>query len=223
MAQENKRPIEELIDSDDPGWPIIAEWVAAAKNRVEVLPADPVKAATALFDVQISTRSPMGAIVHETGGISVDDGWIRILGSGSAEINRSLPGWNADVAASGFLLIADDVVGGFFMLNGGALGEDLGKVYYFAPDNLVFEPLDLTYSDFLDFCFNSDLDRFYEGYRWKNWRKEVPSIGRDMAINFYPPLWTKEGKHINKNSRKAVPIKEQYQYNMDTRAQLNIE
>ncbi len=37
------RPIEELINAKDPGWPIVEEWIAAAKNKVEV-PCDTGKA-----------------------------------------------------------------------------------------------------------------------------------------------------------------------------------
>ena len=40
-------------------------------------------------------RSPLGAVVYETGGILVDGGWLRILGSGNARLTRTLPGWNA--------------------------------------------------------------------------------------------------------------------------------
>ena len=38
-----------------------------------------------------------------------------------------------------------------------------GKVYYFSPDNLEYEPLDLTYTDILNFCFNYNLDDFMKG------------------------------------------------------------
>jgi len=45
-------------------------------------------------------------------------------------------GWNQGKPA-GLLLVADDVLGGFYALNGGAFGsESLGKIFYFAPDNL---------------------------------------------------------------------------------------
>ena len=30
-----------------------------------------------------------------------------------------------------YLLVADDVIGGYFALNGGSLGSNLGKIYYF--------------------------------------------------------------------------------------------
>ena len=79
---------------------------------------------------------------------------------------RSLPGWNKGKSFKkygdrpGFLLVADDAMGGFFALNGGQLGKDAGKVYYLSPDNLEWEPLELTYTEFLQFCFHGDLAKF---------------------------------------------------------------
>jgi hypothetical protein len=32
------KSLQELL-SDDPAWPLVREWIAAASNRVEVLPA----------------------------------------------------------------------------------------------------------------------------------------------------------------------------------------
>ena len=227
-AQNNIRPLPQLINKEDPGWRFVKEWIDSAKNKVEILPADTARANEALYQIQVTTRSPMGAIVYMTGGLLVDNGWIRILGSGSARLNRTLPGWNFNKSITGngkappFLLIADDAIGGFFILNGGALGKDLGKVYYFAPDNLEYEPLDLTYSEFLVFCFNHDLDKFYEGYRWKDWKTDVANLPGDQVFNFVLPLWTKEGKNIEKGSRRAVPIEEQYSLNISFRKQLGI-
>lgn len=214
-------PIEDLINTTDPGWPFVEEWIKAAKNKVEVLPVDAAKAATALYQSQVTTRSPMGAIIYMTGGILIDDGWIRIIASGSPKLNRDLPEWNKGKSFKdhgnipGFYLVADDVIGGFFALNGGALGKDAGRIYYFAPDTLEFEALDMTYTEFLQFCFNGDLDTFYKGLRWKNWRKEVSELPGDQGFSFYPFLWTKQGKEIEKNSRKAVPVEEQYLLSME--------
>lgn len=228
-AQNKMRSREELINKTDPSWPIVEEMIKSATNKVEVLPVGLSKADDALFKTQVTTRSPMGAIVYHTGGILVDNGWIRILGSGNTKLDRSLPDWNKGKSfkefgeAPSFLLIADDAVGGFFILNGGSLGEDLGKVYYFAPDNLEYEPLDITYSEFLNFCFNNDLDQFYKGNRWKNWQKEVSELDGNKVYNFYPYLWTKEGKDIDKNSRKAISVEEQYNLNIDFRKQLGLQ
>jgi hypothetical protein len=101
---------------------------------------------------------------------------------------------------------------------------DYGSIfYYFSPDRLEYEPLGLTYTEFLFFCFNNKLDEFYKGYRWKNWEKEVSTLQGDQAFNFYPPLWSKEGKNLEKSSRKAIPKEEQYRFNLDMRRQLGLD
>ncbi len=223
------QPIDQLINTTDPGWPLVKKWIKFAKNKVEVLPVDTAKAKDALYKTQVTTRSPMGAIVYSTGGLLIDDGWIRILGSGSAKLNRSLPDWNKGKAfkdfgeAPSFLLIADDAVGGFFILNGGGLGKDMGKVYYLSPNDLEYEPLDITYTEFLDFCFKGDLNKFYKGLRWIKWRSEVAKLSGDKAFTFFPFLWTKEGKDINKCTRRAVPVEEQYNFSVEMRKQIGLE
>ena len=164
-----------------------------------------------------------------TGGLLIDDGWIRILGSGNSKLNRTLPDWNKGKSfkdfgeVPSFLLIADDAIGGFYILNGGALGKDLGKIYYFSPDNLEYESLEITYSEFLLFCFNNDFEEFYKGHRWNNWRREVARLKGDEVFSFYPFLWTKEGKDINKSSRKVVPVDEQYSLNIEMRKQIGVD
>ncbi|MBK9577976.1 MAG: DUF2625 family protein [Fibrobacteres bacterium] len=89
-----------------------------------------------LVQLQVTTRSPMGAIVYETGGILVDHGWLRILGSGHPRLDRGLFGWNQGRTIHkpgeppSHLLIADDLLGGYFAVNAGGLGTKMGKVHY---------------------------------------------------------------------------------------------
>lgn len=228
FGQAKMRSLEELINKKEPGWTLVKQWIDSAENKVQILAADTAKANDALYKTQVTTRSPMGAIVFMTGGLLIDNGWIRILGSGSEKLTRSLPYWNKGKTFKdfgdeiSFLLIADDALGGFFLLNGGGLGDDLGKVYYWAPDNLEYEPLDLTYTEFLDFCFNSNLDEFYEGYRWKNWQSDLNKLKADEVFNYFPYLWTKEGNDINNVSRKAISVEEQYTLNIGFRKQLGL-
>ncbi|UYQ91176.1 DUF2625 domain-containing protein [Chitinophaga horti] len=217
------KEINELINLDEPGWPLVQEWISEATNLVEVLPNDAAQAEAALYQTQVTTRSPMGAIIHSTGGILVDNGWLRILGSGSAKLNRSLPAWNLGKSfeqpgdAPSFLLVADDAIGGFWAINGGEFGEDTGNLYYLAPDTLEWEETELSYSEFLTFCFNGDLDEFYEGFRWKGWEKDVSGLDGNEVFSFYPFLWTNEGKNIDKLERKKVPVQEAYQLAQEQR------
>lgn len=227
--QTKLRTTDELIEKNDPGWTLVKAWIDSAKNKVEILLCDTTKAKEALLRTQVTTRSPMGAIIYGTGGLLIDDGWIRIIGSGHTKLERTVPDWNKGKSFKEFgeqpkfLLIADDAIGGYFAINGGEFGTDMGKIYYLSPDNLEWEQLDLTYSDFLAFCFNGDLEDFYSNLRWTNWRDEVAKLEGDKVYNFFPPLWTKEGKDVNKSSRRPIPIEEQYRFNLDTRKRLGIK
>lgn len=227
-AQNKMRPLDQLINKTEPGWTLVQEWISKAKNKVEVLPVDTVKAKDALFKTQVTTRSPMGAIVYSSGGLLVDDGWIRILGSGHDRLNRTLPDWNKGKSfkefgeAPAYLLVADDAAGGFFAVNGGGLGNDAGKVYYLSPDNLEWEPLALSYTEFLNFCFNGDLADFYKELRWSDWKADVAKLDGNKAFNFFSYLWTKEGKDINKVSRKTISVEEQFGFTLDMRKQLGL-
>lgn len=120
----------------------------------------------------------MGAIVHETGGILIDHGWLRILGSGHARLTRTLPGWNKG-KGEGFYLIADDAIGGFFALNGGVLGPDIQNAYYFTPDTLDWEPLGIGYSAFVQWACGGKLDAFYEWIRWERWEADTALLHGD--------------------------------------------
>lgn len=209
------KDLKDLIDKNEPGWPIVEGWIEQATNKVEILPKDFKRAESSLYQSQVTSRSPMGAVIYETGGILIDYGWIRILGSGSNKLNRTLMDWNKGKSFSeigdppSFLLIADDVLGGFFAINAGGIeNKNIGKIYYFAPDNLTWEHTGLGYSDFLIFCFQGDLKKFYEGFRWKNWTNEVSKLDGNEGMHCFPYLWTKEGKDINKVSRQPGPIQE---------------
>lgn len=219
------RSLDDLTSTTEPAWPSVLEWVRGAIRPIEVLAADDVSRRKALLDLQITTRSPMGAIVFETGGLLVDAGWLRILGSGCPRLPRSIPDWNVGRNGSAlgqpapFLLIADDAAGGFFAISGGGLPGALGGVAYFAPDTLDWQDLEVSYSGFVHFALSGDLDSFYENLRWPGWRDEVGSLRGDHAMSFYPYLWSK-GTPISQRSRRPVPIDELWRLQHDLRAQL---
>lgn len=191
----------------------MTEWFSQATVPVEVLPASQEKANQVLQEVQITTRSPMGAVIHTTGGLLIDGGWLRFLGSGHERLPRDLSAWNNTPSPvqshrlPGGCLIADDVVGGFFALNGGAFDAQPGHVQYFAPDTLNWEDMKMTYSQFLIWACSDRLARFYESFRWQGWREEVGVISGDKGFSVYPFLWA-EGPPIAERSRRAVPIEE---------------
>jgi hypothetical protein len=167
----------------------------------------------------------MGAVVYETGGLLIDGGWLRILGSGHPRLPRTLSGWNKGRTwseaqfAPPILVVADDVVGGSFAINGGALEGPQGHVHYFAPERLEWESLERGYSEFLQWTLQGDLQKFYEGQRWREWFADVSELAGDQAFSMYPFLWA-EGPPVEERSRKAVPMAELFEFQFDIQRQL---
>jgi len=228
FAQDNLISLDALINKTDPAWPLVKKWIDAAKNKVEVLPVDSAKAKQALYNAQVSTYATLGSVIYNTGGIMVDNGWIRILGSGSERLNRDIASWNKEKTIKEFgdkipyLLIADDAIGGFFAINYGGLGPDIKNVYYLEPNTLTWQPLGAGYGEFLIFCFDSDLNKFYKGLRWSTWNQFIGNLEGTKTYSFRPYLWEKD-TDIEKCSRKLVGIEEMYRFNILKSKELNAD
>ncbi len=220
LGQNILRPLDELINKEEAAWPLIQEWAKESTNKVEFLRKNTIKADSTLYYSQVTTRSPMGAIIYETGGILIDNGWLRILGSGNDKLTRSLIEWNKNKSfinlgePLSFVLIADDVTGGFFAINGGGISkEGLGKIFYFNPRTLQWDNLEVGYTDFILFAFTGNLNDFYSDLRWTDWEKDILKTNNDKAYAFYPFLYTEEGRDINKVNKKLISIEELWKLN----------
>lgn len=111
------RSYAELV-SDEPAWPAL-EAAARESGRVTILPREPAAARSCLERLQVTTRSTLGALAHETGGLLVDHGWLRVFGCGHDRLRRALGGWNETlgIPLSDFMIVADVVVGGAFAIS----------------------------------------------------------------------------------------------------------
>lgn len=212
-ANTKMRILNELIDKKEPGIEVVREWIRKTKTQVEVLSVERTAGEKALLALQVTSRSPMGAIALETGGLLIDHGWIRVLGGGNAKLPRTIQGWNhldgshANLRLPGAILVGDDVLGGFFALNGGGLKGERGHVFYYSPQTLKWEDVAGSYSEWLTGIMMGDLNSFYEGMRWTEWQREVEALPGDRAFSVYPFLFT-PGPGIATRPRKAVPIEE---------------
>jgi uncharacterized protein DUF2625 len=211
------KSLEQLIERDDPVFPLIRDWVSAAANDCVLLPPSANRAET-LLAAQVTTRSMMGAVAYETGGLLVDHGWLRFLGSGHPRLARTLSAWNEGKADRCYF-IADDAAGGFFAMNGGAFGDDLGNVYYWPPDSFEWEPMGRGYSDFLEWALTGDLAEFYAPVRWSTWRDDIAPLAGDRCIAFYPYLWTREGSP-EESRRSAISAEEAFAFKQETLPQI---
>ena len=209
-----KRTAGDLIAHQGDAWTEIVEWVGAAVRPVDIVEVVPARGEATLVALQVTTRSPMGAIALRSGRIVVDRGWLRILGAGSDRFGGGLREWNGldgkpplDPPLRDAMIVAYDAVGGFYALNGGAWEGSPGGVHYFPPDTYEWQPLELTYSALLRFVFSGDLDAFYAQLRWTGWEAEVAELGADEAISIYPPPGF-GNEPLEARARRPVPARE---------------
>lgn len=184
------RALADLIDPDDAGAEQVRQLLAHAVNPVEVFRSDRARGERALLRAQAPTSTVLGAVAYRLGGLVFDHGWVRLLGAGSARFARDMVGWNGPTAAprlAGALLVGDDVTGGFFAVDEGRFGGT-GAVYYFAPDTMSWDDLEIDYRGLLEWACNGDLDGFYAEARWPGWEAEVLGVGANQVIEFSPPL-----------------------------------
>ena len=190
------RELKDLINTDDPGISLVRDWTSAKDaNASTILSPDTVVCGQTLLRLQVTTRSILGAVVHETGGILISGGQLRLLGSGTVRsllaCNEATGGMRTG-APDDFIIVADDILGGLYAVNGGRFGrDDLGHVFYLAADQLVWSDLNVGYSDFVSWCLTGDLSTLYERFAAFEVFK-LPPPPLEKVYSFYPFLWTRE-------------------------------
>ncbi|MFI6094482.1 DUF2625 family protein [Lentzea sp. NPDC051213] len=203
------RGIAELVEVDDPGWPVVTDAIGAGGTECVVLPPDLERCRATLLQLQVTARSLLGAVVLNSGGLVLHHGWLRVYGGSGgelpslAEVNGFPAQFDPAWAPQARLVVAHDVLGGVFTLDGS------GEVVYFGPDTLEQVGLGGGHSQWLLWLLDGGAETFYAELFWPSWQEEVAELGLRDGISMYPPLWSKEGReNIAGTSRKAVPMRE---------------
>jgi hypothetical protein len=202
------RSLAELRDVDDPVWPQLADAIHNCSSAT-IVPTPQADGEACLSALQVTARSTLGALALHAGAVRIDHGWLRILGAGA----EGLPGL---AAANGLdagtppsppqvLLVAFDVLGGRFAVDGGGLGGTPGEMHYWAPDSLAWTALGLGHSDFVLWSLGDGVADFYADMRWPGWEQEVEHVRLNEGLAIYPPLCTAESRPISSTSRRPVP------------------
>src|ERR1043165_3481991 len=183
------RALPDLIEVDDPAWPHLAARFAAA-TAIRVLPADRETAEATLLRLQVTARSNLGGFALNCGGLLVDGGWLRVYGSPAPDAGiPSLTSVNGfpDAVDAGGLILAHDVLGGVFRLNGPEPGEggEPGEIAYFGPDTLAWSGLGGGHSSWLEMLADGGLERFYADLRWPGWTTEVTALDGFQGLAVY--------------------------------------
>lgn len=208
------RTVDELMATPDPAWPDLAEELRS-NPQITILPIAAAAGREALYSLQVTARSRLGALALHTGGLLVDDGWLRVLGGGSdsglpslAQAN-GLPGNEQPPAA---LVVGHDVLGGRFEVNGpdpAAIGRSgsAGEVCYFAPDTLEWTCLGAGHGAWLSWIASGGTAEFYATLRWPGWQEEASALQLSDGITVYPFLWSQEAQRdLAGTTRRPAPM-----------------
>jgi hypothetical protein len=208
-----------MVNPRDDAWLKLTELIAASPVNVVVCP--PHENSATGTAPGLGTGSYLGALARNTSGILVDDGWLRLLGGSSGE--DGLPGLDeASAGAPGLLVVAHDILGGAFALDGGALGRGDGSVHHFSVDSLSWEDLELGHADFVTRMLAGATESFYESLRWPGWLDDLADLRPKRGLSLYPYPFTAEGKDVSSASKQALPMTELLGTYNDVAAQLGL-
>lgn len=206
------KPLGRLAPVADPAWPELRAAIDAAKAPVTLLHNDRAAGEQTLWRLQVTAASTLGALALNCGGLLVDHGWLRILGGGTAQLPdlASANGIGEDGAPTrtGELVVAMDVLGGRFCVNGGTLPFGSLDVGYWGPDTLEWMSLELGHTAFVHWALDGGCTDFYRGLRWPGWEREVEKVAPDMGIVAVPFPFTEQGRDLSACRREAVPMGE---------------
>jgi hypothetical protein len=178
---------------DSLAWTLVQRWIAQAGNGVAVLPADADAAAATLEALAVNDRSVLGALAANTGGLTVDHGWLCVLGG------PGLVAWRDKLADE--LVVGHDVVAGFY-----AVDKEEGEVRYLGPDTLEWMGTEMGHSEWVHWTLSGDLETFYAGLRWPGWEEESAALPPGQGFEVDPPPFTREGRSIAAAGRKPAPM-----------------
>jgi uncharacterized protein DUF2625 len=200
------RTLSELNPPDATAWAEICDAVSTAPYAVEILQAAAGRADACLIGLEVTTRSWLGAVAHNSGGLLIDDGWLRVFGAGHAE--RGLPDILAINGAHPIgCVVAEDVLGGRFLWIPNEDGQR-PTVHYYGGDTMEWEDLELGYAEWLTAMIGGAVTEFYSHLRWPGWQAEVAALRLDQGISTVPFLGTRDGLDLSKTSRRAISMDE---------------
>ena len=108
------------------------------------------------------------------------------------------------------ILVADDVIGGFFAINQGAFGAD-EDMYYWAPDRLQWEPIGFDFSFFFRWSLTGALADFYQHYRCGLVGSKTPLIACPRTIALLSIHRSGAGKAVSREGwSNTIPIEDMF-------------
>jgi hypothetical protein len=103
------------------------------------------------------------------------------------------------------MFVADDVLGGMYAIDVGALGGTRGNVSYFAPGALAWRDTGRSYGEWLRHILCDDEDVHAE--RWETWEADVRTLPGTHAYMLDPAPW-EVGPPFSERARWPVTMRQ---------------
>ena len=200
-------------------WNEILQMFDSSASNIELIGGQDNAGSVIVNDLKLNPQTTLSAVIGNVAGIKVNN-TIRILGQGNQDIkgihkiNEVKCGMATKIRD--LLIVATDVFGGFYAMNTAEGKGPVGEIFYFAPDTLGWEALNMKYSQFLYWTVHGNTDDFYSSMKWSDWEQIAKAVGFDEGILIYPFLWSNE-INIETASKKIVPFEELFCVNMEYR------
>lgn len=175
-------------------WNEVYDLIGESQKEISIFDGNESVGYAELEKMNLLSLSTLGVIIIYSSGICVDN-WIRILGQ-KTSVHKGILFYNnyqkENVTMEKMMIVAQDVVGGIFAINMGKYQKGLKKIWYFAPDTLQWECMDMSYAEFVAWAIQGNTDEFYSSMRWNGWKEDCNKAGFDEMMLIYPFLWAKE-------------------------------
>ena len=189
-------------------WKEILKRIKTSANSV-VLEKKGALSPRELQRLGIPKTSTIGQVMLHAKRIVVN-GYLRVLGGEMMEVTNKV----RTLYPGNKLVIATDIWGGIFAVSNGDFAGNTADIWYYAPEKLQWECLDIDYPFFIDWVFTEDFNIFHESFLWSNMDDTLKTLTPDEAVLVYPFLWAKEC-NIETATKQAVPFEELLQINAE--------
>lgn len=163
-------------------------------------------------ELNVNEQSVLGQVLLNVSGVVIND-YLRIWGNDEPNIlyqNNKVK----QFYSGNKLIVANDIWGGLFAISNGDFEGNMRDIWYFAPDLLEWENLDINYAEFLSWACGSGLEEFYQSFLWEDIDSILREINVNQAILIYPFMWAKEC-NLETADKKIVPLEELVAINAD--------
>lgn len=189
-------------------WDEILQMIQTSASSVTV-EKEEVANTDALRKMGIPETSTIGQVMLNVQRLVVG-GYLRVHGSEIPQITKMV----TQIYPGKKIVVATDIWGGIFAIGNGDFNGDTSIMWYYAPETLRWESMDIRYADFIPWVFSESFEEYHAAFFWRDMEQMLPTLSADQGVLIYPFLWSKQS-NLQTATKKAVPLEELLRLNAD--------